>query len=83
VLQRSPGNGSDRRPRRSLVLAAGLILTAAVCLTLTSGEPRPLRASEASIARGKAIFRHDTFGDEQFWTDKLKCTRSSSRPSTR
>jgi mono/diheme cytochrome c family protein len=28
--------------------------------------------SPATIAEGKKIFRFDTFGDEQFWTDKLK-----------
>ncbi|HEX6272176.1 MAG TPA: c-type cytochrome [Polyangiaceae bacterium] len=28
--------------------------------------------SPATIAEGQKIFRHDTFGDEQFWTDKLK-----------
>jgi len=29
-------------------------------------------ASAASIAEGRRIFRFDTFGDEQFWTDTLR-----------
>jgi mono/diheme cytochrome c family protein len=28
--------------------------------------------SAGTIAEGRKIFRYDTFGDEQFWTDKLK-----------
>ena len=28
--------------------------------------------SPATVAEGQKVFRYDTFGDEQFWTDKLK-----------
>jgi mono/diheme cytochrome c family protein len=28
--------------------------------------------SPGTVAEGKKVFRFDTFGDEQFWTDKLK-----------
>src|SRR5919109_2302151 len=40
-----------------------VILTAALFAAL------PLRADE--VSDGKQIFRFDTFGDEQLWTDKL------------
>jgi mono/diheme cytochrome c family protein len=30
-----------------------------------------LAADDALVAQGKEIFRYDTFGDEQLWTDKL------------
>ena len=28
----------------------------------------------ALVAQGKTIFRHDTYGDETFWTDTLRMT---------
>jgi hypothetical protein len=28
--------------------------------------------SPETVAQGRQVFRFDTFGDEQFWTDKLK-----------
>ena len=28
--------------------------------------------NEAQVAEGRQIFRHDTFGDEAFWTDQLR-----------
>jgi mono/diheme cytochrome c family protein len=71
---------------RSLILAGGL-LAASVAVGLlafrSDASPRavapassaalPGRAmSRALIAEGKRVFRFDTFGDEQFWTDTLK-----------
>src|SRR5690242_18320609 len=40
-------------------------------------QHRPAAAEQAGhqralVAEGKRIFRYDTFGDESFWTDKLK-----------
>lgn len=29
-------------------------------------------APETQLSKGKLIFRHDTFGDEQLWTDTLR-----------
>ena len=59
-------------PRRSLSIsgrAAGLmVLALAVALPLAA--PRPV--SSAKPPDGKAIFRFDTFGDEQLWTDTLR-----------
>src|SRR5688572_19678537 len=34
--------------------------------------PRERFLDPALIAQGKEIFRFDTFGDEQFWTDTLR-----------
>src|SRR5687768_5788353 len=46
----------------SMVLLAGLAITA------TSFE----RATGAAPPNGQSIFRFDTFGDEQLWTDVLR-----------
>ena len=35
-------------------------------------EQEPERLDPALVAQGKEIFRFDTFGDEQFWTDTLR-----------
>ena len=37
---------------------------------VTGPDDRPL--DPALVAEGKEIFRYDTFGDEQFWTDTLR-----------
>ena len=38
-----------------------------------TAEPKPSRRSSAAeIAEGQRIFRFETFGDEQLWTDKLR-----------
>ena len=37
-----------------------------------TAEPRPTQeSSSAEIAEGQRVFRFETFGDEQLWTDKL------------
>jgi mono/diheme cytochrome c family protein len=53
------------RPGRALlpVLVVGLAALAALGPVATAKDPPP---------DGKAIFRFDTFGDEQLWTDTLK-----------
>jgi cytochrome c5 len=38
----------------------------------TTAEPPAAAASPALVAEGQRIFRFDTFGDEQLWTDKLR-----------
>ena len=56
-----------------LVLAAGLFLGG--CSDQTN-DPSAADDAEASLASlrqdGREIFRHDTFGDEVFWTDSLE-----------
>src|SRR5687768_3814535 len=61
------------------------LLSALLCAclaTLTSGcseapaanlgAQQSSRLSPATIAEGQRIFRYDTFGDEQLWTDRLR-----------
>jgi hypothetical protein len=63
-----------------LTRAASLVLVSIVTLVLpglTAQAPRVHAASSqerdaARIARGQAIFRFDTFGDEQLWTSVLR-----------
>ena len=70
---------------RNLVFAGGLLAVSVAIGLLafqSDASPRdgatastvlPGRAmSRALIAQGRQIFRFDTFGDEQFWTDTLK-----------
>jgi mono/diheme cytochrome c family protein len=52
----------------SLLLAAPLILVAMMAAPTGQPEERELRGPRA----GQLIFRHDTFGDEQLWTDVLR-----------
>jgi hypothetical protein len=70
-------NGPTPRqsPRVLLIALAGTF--AAGCGTLSSdgaspaaGEVLPA-APPALVAEGQRVFRYDTFGDEQVWTDKL------------
>jgi mono/diheme cytochrome c family protein len=60
-----------RSRRRLLWVCAAVSLTVAGCGTLmtASGPQRPLTAIETE---GQQIFRYDTFGDEQKWTDQLR-----------
>ena len=71
------GAAAGRLPgrRRSLALL-GAALLAAPALAACSGDD-PIQAREevldpALVAEGKEIFRHETFGDEQYWTDTLR-----------
>jgi mono/diheme cytochrome c family protein len=52
---------------KRLVAFAGITYVAAVVLTLTVQQ-----ASGAKPRDGQQIFRFDTFGDEQLWTDVLR-----------
>lgn len=59
------------------VVAVGLL---SGCMTASSGDDTTSGAdpaagpslSPALIAEGQRVFRFDTFGDEQLWTDKLR-----------
>jgi mono/diheme cytochrome c family protein len=57
------------------VMAAGMAAVACRA-TATPTDGAPVKASApvpaALIAEGQQIFRFDTFGDEQLWTDKLR-----------
>ena len=65
----------------TLILSSGVLALAMAC-TQTTGVSAD---DPAVIARGKDIFRFDTFGDETFWTDTLRMhevIRSAVDPTT-
>ncbi|MEO8194082.1 MAG: hypothetical protein ABI681_09525, partial [Gemmatimonadales bacterium] len=49
--------------------------TAVAASTATGAEAAADDLSAATLASGQQIFRFDTFGDEQFWTDTLHMER--------
>lgn len=58
---------------RSLTVSVGLILCGALGWASGCNNSTGLSLNDpALIARGKDIFRFDTFGDETFWTDTLR-----------
>jgi mono/diheme cytochrome c family protein len=70
----------------ALFVATGVTTAALVagCHDSTT-EPRVRPLDPALVAEGKAIFRHDTYGDETFWTDTLRMhevIRSAVSPAT-
>lgn len=61
-----------RRTRIPVVLI-GLAVALSACGDLTNGEQGGLRPLDPIlVAQGKEIFRHDTYGDEAYWTDTLR-----------
>lgn len=65
---------------RSSVIAIATVIAGAACTSApkavavkspTASEPAMDDSSSQSLADGKKVFRDDTFGDEQFWTDTL------------
>ena len=65
------------RPKHVIVVATLAIIGSSVAHALTPVEAKQKATSEASgnaqlVAEGLRVFRYDTFGDEQFWTDKLR-----------
>jgi mono/diheme cytochrome c family protein len=47
-------------------------LALTVGLLWACGNDTPTQPDPTQVARGQDIFRFDTFGDEQFWTDTLR-----------
>src|SRR5688572_33421372 len=66
------GSVHSVRCRGKAGLVGGLALAAAVGLAASPRSPRSLAADEDTVAKGQTIFRYDTFGDEQLWTDRLR-----------
>ncbi|HUF12148.1 MAG TPA: hypothetical protein VMN78_03535 [Longimicrobiales bacterium] len=65
----SPGHEGGSRPRpRILLLLAGVVLGGAC-------RPGDVSPSADELASGREIFRHETFGNESFWTDTLGMAR--------
>jgi mono/diheme cytochrome c family protein len=52
---------------RRLIVAAAVIYVCAVAAVLAGSGPGPSKGFD-----GRQIFRYDTFGDEQLWTDVLR-----------
>ena len=71
------------------IAAASFVFLAVIALAL-SGLSSTTRAEQTSrsglgggrLIDGQAIFRFDTFGDEQLWTDTLRMQKSL-KPSIR
>src|SRR5688500_10382789 len=55
--------------KRALALASVLCVVVA---SLYAAKPDRPREDEDLVAEGREIFRFDTFGDEQLWTDQLR-----------
>src|SRR3979409_912674 len=60
----------DRRNtmRRNIALIFATLLVGGC----SSDEKRPADLGPCDTTDGQCIFRHDTFGDEQLWTDMLR-----------
>jgi mono/diheme cytochrome c family protein len=60
----------------TVVAASGIIAFVAACARSQAGSPSGFEVvsdmSPATLAEGQRIFRFDTFGDEQFWTDTAR-----------
>jgi len=63
-----------RSPSIGIVTLALVVLTAGAALVACEREKvsSEVAASSDLVAEGHRIFRFDTFGDEQFWTDTLR-----------
>lgn len=77
ILDRDePINGAaDGCGKRSRQRTALMMLSAVVALGnlgACSDGDAAVAPSPQQVAEGKQIFRHDTFGDETFWTDTLR-----------
>ncbi len=55
-----------------LLVGYGTTMVAAQAHRSSREQPVAGKSSAATLAEGKQIFRFDTFGDEQLWTDKLR-----------
>lgn len=83
-MQHRIANVSSRA--RSVVVTTVLVSCSVVALVAACSQTTGISPDDpALIARGKDIFRFDTFGDETFWTDTLRIhevIRSAVDPTT-
>lgn len=84
LVQHSTADRSSRK--RSIVLTTVIVSCSVVALAAACNQTLGISPDDpALIARGKSIFRFDTFGDETFWTDTLRMhevIRSAVDPTT-
>src|SRR5438270_10231482 len=76
--------GQERRFLITLIVLLAFVAAGIVCfgarenaqgdpgLTQTSFDAQIAANGQDMLSRGRQIFRFDTFGDEAYWTDKLK-----------
>lgn len=57
-------------PKATLVI--GLLVTLATCGPKHAGDAVTDDRSPQTLAEGQRVFRYETFGDEQFWTDTAR-----------
>jgi mono/diheme cytochrome c family protein len=73
--QQVRGTGVGRLACVALIAGAGLVGCGTATTApqgTTAATAAPDQTSAALVAEGQKIFRFDTFGDEQVWTDKLR-----------
>jgi mono/diheme cytochrome c family protein len=79
-------NANVRSGVRSVAIAVAVLIGGALAFVVACNQTTGISADDpALIARGKDIFRFDTFGDETFWTDTLRMhevIRSAVDPTT-
>ncbi|HEU0298023.1 MAG TPA: c-type cytochrome [Longimicrobium sp.] len=66
---------SVRSPSAATRAAAGLCSLIAGAVVLGACAPPGAAPPADELARGREIFRHETFGNEHFWTDTLHMER--------
>jgi mono/diheme cytochrome c family protein len=66
----SPSERPDGSIRLSRAVAIAVVVIAVVAACM-----KPIASAPATAENGQQIFRFDTFGDEQFWTDTLHLER--------
>jgi len=84
MLANSRTRGHEMPRPWKVGLVGGLLLVTAVMLSLPAAGPRSMAANGGGDD-GQTIFRFDTFGDEQLWTDRLRMhevIESSINPRT-
>lgn len=68
-----PGSYNPPSPTARTTLLATAMAAAVATVVACGGSDGPNTADQAVLVeQGRQIFRHDTFGDEIFWTDTLK-----------
>src|SRR5687768_14748214 len=61
----------DARKRWIVVMSAMVAVVVAIILAVAIPQST-VAADRSQLANGRNVFRFDTFGDEQFWTDTLR-----------
>jgi hypothetical protein len=62
----------NHTPRRSRVITIAFFAVTAGSIASIMSSDWSVAADKSRLATGRTIFRFDTFGDEQFWTDELR-----------